>query len=267
MTKKLIALVEVLMVVSLFCTGFASWSILVPQADPNTAMGGAIAYDVESRLYKPSDFGIDLNGTYSQSATGEYVYNSTTKKYELWTSESSGTRYTKTLTGNGLRHTTETVGGTTSYVFTNTTLSVELLVDHTQMQACLSAGDYLDFDILLTLSAKNTNNQVYSIYGSAQSWESLKLKAPETAKISVKGYPNLYVFAEPAADANGMLTLRIPIDRIYNLAKLDKLAKPSVLTVEMEFDATDCVSNFVKQISDHHTFFTIQTADKQARAA
>lgn len=262
MTKKLIALVEVLMVVSLFCTGFASWSIMIPNADPATPMGGAIAYDVESQLYKPSDFGIDLNGTYSQSATGEYVYNSATKKYELWTEGSTGTRYTKTLTGKGLRHTTQTVGGTTTHVFTNTTLSVELVVDHTQMQACLSAGDYLDFDILLTLSAKNANNQTYSIYGSAQSWESMKLIAPKTAKVSVNGYPNLYVFADTAADANGMLTLKIPIDRIYNLAKLDKLASPSVLTVEMEFDAADCVSNFVKQISDHRALFTLQTTDK-----
>lgn len=250
------------MVVSLFCTGFASWSIMTPQADPNTPMGGAIAYDVESKLFKPADFGIDLKGTFAQSDTGEYVYNSTTKTYELWTSESTGTRYTKTLTGNGLRHQTETVGGVTTYVLTNTTLSVELLVDHTQMNACLGTGEYLDFDILLTLSAKNTNGQVYSIYGSAQSWESMKLIAPKTAKISVNGYPNLYVFVDLAADANGMLTARIPIDRIYNLAKLDKLAKPSVLTVEMEFDATDCVSGFVKTLLDHRAFFTIQTADR-----
>ena len=109
MSKKLIALVEVLMVVSLFCTGFASWSIVIDIQDDAYLTFTSEAYDVEAHVLE--EYGIAL------------------------TSEADGLKatsfgYVETLVA----------GGSIVYQPTNSTLSMLLSVDTATMAA--NANDH-----------------------------------------------------------------------------------------------------------------------------
>ena len=73
MKNKLIALVEVLMIVSLFCVGYASWAISPP--DTATQGGSMISYDVTVRSLATYGLSLSTDGaktfTYCTVTAGE----------------------------------------------------------------------------------------------------------------------------------------------------------------------------------------------------
>ena len=228
MTKKLIALIEVLMVVSLFCTGFASWMIS-PYTDGNskTQLGSVSSHAVEIR--QPSSYGISL--ATSDSATG---LKAETFRYVM---------------KNG------------KLELSNLKLSVLLKVTAATLKA---AEDYHDTELIITCKVNNipfdratrtdsssewtdvSGEGDYSIStGSVSGWTATVL--PDTCTITLGGYPNLrlYVSVIPiktvAADGNSytvdQLQIKIPLDQIYNIISLNKLnTTTSYLKVELEFE-------------------------------
>ena len=87
MFKKLIALVEALMLVSLFCIGFASWSIVDPQGLTISTSGGIQTEGVHSITLET--IGIGFSGNSSQSQ----ITNQTGFEYNL---EAGAAKFSKT---------------------------------------------------------------------------------------------------------------------------------------------------------------------------
>ncbi len=224
MSKKLIALVEVLMVVSLFCTGFASWSIVIDIQDDAYLTFTSEAYDVEAHVLE--EYGIAL------------------------TSEADGLKatsfgYVETLVA----------GGEIVYQPTNSTLSMLLSVDTATMAA--NENDYREQTLLLTCTAREieldkngnpTGNKPQRTFKSANG-VTTHYNAPKFCKLTLNDYPNRYIMVDLSNnfDSSGrinvdVLTIEIPLVQLYNLAK-DYMVKDSngnlktpIVIAELEFE-------------------------------
>ena len=223
MSKRLIALVEVLMVVSLFCTGFASWSVVIAQPDSILSLSTE-SYGVESNAL----------GSYGLELLSE-AYGVKAKNFE----------YVKTVVA----------GGSPVYRATNSTLSMLLRVDTATMAA--NANDYREQILFLTCSAKDQNGNARSFMPqdaghNNQNGVSGYYKAPKLCKLTLVDYPSRTVTVDLSNnfDASGKinvdeLTVKIPLVQLYNLAKdymirdgAGNLKTPTVI-VELEFEAND----------------------------
>ena len=196
MTKKLIALIEVLMVVSLFCTGFASWMIS-PYTDGSskTQQGSVSSHAVEKRNL--DYYGIGINNTGA----------------------------------NDFRYAAVTTASGTVNKFTNKTISVNITVNRSVMKTRMeSAGGYSGDVLSIVCSAKKLTA---SLFGQM---DQQGLHYPTSCKLSVKGYPNLFVIANVTCNSDNTLGIKIPIEQIYNVANLDKLSsETTTLILELEF--------------------------------
>ena len=88
MFKKLIALVEALMLVSLFCIGFSTWSIIDPDGVTISTNGGMHTQDVTSVTLETVGIGYTGNSSQSQitNQTGfEYNLEGATAKFSKTT--------------------------------------------------------------------------------------------------------------------------------------------------------------------------------------
>ncbi len=198
MSKKLIALVEVLMVVSLFCTGFASWSIVVNQPGPDQSVT-LTAYDAESHIL--SDYGIGLTASEDGITARSFTYVRA-----------------------------ETSGGNAVYQSTNSTLSMLITVDTEQMAN--AAHDYREQTLLLTCSARDSDSKARSFQpkdanNSNQSGVTGYYNAPKFCKLTLNDYPNRYILVDISNNFDpetgkvnvDALSIEIPLVQLYNLAK------------------------------------------------
>jgi hypothetical protein len=196
MTKKLIALVEVLMVVSLFCTGFASW-IISPYTDGNskTQLGSVSSHAVEKRNL--DYYGIGINNT-----------------------GASDFRYAAVTTSSG-----------TVNKFTNKTISVNITVNRSVMKTRMeSSGGYSGDVLEINCAAKMATNSLF------QQMASYGLQYPSDCKLVLGGYPNLFVIASVTLESDNTLNIRIPIEQIYHIANLDKInTATSTLSLQLVF--------------------------------
>lgn len=215
MSKKLIALVEVLMVVSLFCTGFASWTIV--EHLPDSVQSGSVdVYNVES--YALSDYGIAL------------------------TSEADG------ITAKSFGYVrAETSGGNAVYQSTNSTLSMLITVDTAKMAS--AANDYREQALLLTCSAKDNAEKAHSFQSkdegnNNQAGVTGYYSAPKFCKLTLNDYPNRYIMvdlsnnfdAETGAVNVDTLSIEIPLVQLYNLAKDYMAGGTCMVIAELEFE-------------------------------
>jgi len=199
MTKKLIALIEVLMVVSLFCTGFASWMIS-PYTDGNskTQLGSVSSHAVEKRNL--DYYGIGINNT-----------------------GASDFRYAAVTTASG-----------TVNKFTNKTISVNITVNRSVMKTRMeSSGGYSGDVLEINCAAKMATNSLF------QQMASYGLQYPSDCKLVLGGYPNLFVIASVTLESDNTLNIRIPIEQIYHIANLDKInTATSTLSLQLVFTET-----------------------------
>ena len=223
MSKKLIALVEVLMVVSLFCTGFASWSVVVDQADPSLSLS-IEAYDVEGLALHQYGMALMSEADGLKATSFEYV---------------------ETLVS----------GSQVVYQPTNSTLSMLLRVDPAVMAA--NKSDYRQQMLLLTCSAKEITvekgetKEVPKTFTAANGVTTF-YKAPKFCKLTLNDYPNRYIMVDLSNNFDAMgnvsadeLTIEIPLVQLYNLVK-DYMVKDAsgtiktpIVIAEMEFEAND----------------------------
>ena len=240
MTKKLIALVEVLMVISLFCTGYATWLISAPTEVPWDTKGTISVYDVEQlEQLSPAYFGIALSGaSYEANASGGYAYNRETLSF------SSGSGYKLTKSGETFRYSTATTNTGSKNSFTNTSFSIMILVDSAVMAERITSGDHRTAGVKINCSAQRGNGQlVYPIAGFSNiggyiPWEKQGLVYSKTCQLTLSGYPNLYIMADVVGNTNGSLDITIPVEQIYNLAAMNKLSQPTFMELEIEFSNT-----------------------------
>lgn len=230
------------MVVSLFCTGFASWAIIAPYEPPTAPSGNTVAYGVVQ--HDPAYFGLSLaNQTSDEKAAKTFRYSTTTN-----------------------------AGSTTeTNAFTSTTLSIFIAVDRAKMAKHMETGEYSTDRILINCyTAKNgsiwpISKNADTGYQTSYSWEANKLVYDKTCKLTLVGYSNLYVTASVAAhlssdSLNGSLDISIPIEQIYNLASLDKLkAETSYLELELTFSDTGYTNANIPVPCGYTPTFTIQT--------
>ena len=239
MTKKLIALVEVLMVLSLFCTGYASWLISAPYEVPWDSKGTISVYDVEREQFSPTYFGIALSGaSYEANASGGYSYNQGTLSF------ASGSGYKQIKSGETFRYSTVTTKDGSKNSFTNTAFSIMILVDPTVMAERIASGEHRLASVKINCSAQRGNGQlIYPIAGSSNiggftPWEKQGLVYSKTCQLTLSGYPNLYIMADVVGNANGSLDITVPVEQIYNLAALNKLSQPTFIEMMIEFNNT-----------------------------
>ena len=223
MSKKLIALLEVLMVVSLFCTGFASWSVIVDQPDSFLTVSSE-AYEVEGLALRQYGMTLMSEADGLRSTSFEYVE-------------------------------TQIAGGNKVYQATSSTLSMLLRVDPNVMAA--NETDYRQQILLLTCSVKDENNALRSFKpqdanNGNQSGVSGYYKAPRFCKLTLNDYPNRYImvdlsnnFDEQGKINTDILTVEIPLTQLYNLVK-DYMVKDEngtlktpIVIAELEFEPND----------------------------
>lgn len=202
------------MVVSMFCTGFASWLVNEPYS--RDGVGAMTAYVAEKRTI--SHYG--LNITPSDTNTG--------------------------LTAKKFSYSTITVGsGAPTYQYTNTALTMLITVDETK----IGAEGYRDEVLVINCRASNSNTANVSSFGDSYTYSQggttitaqgigYYLTNPSSCKLTLNGYPNLYLTAGVELLDSGELQISIPLEQIYNLVALDKVATTSVLVLEMEFTST-----------------------------
>ena len=201
------------MVVSLFCTGYASWTInpYVNEPLPELSVdGNLVSYEVDD--LRLSAHGIGL------SATGA-----------------------KTFT-----YCTVTAGGATTGVeqYTGKTLAISVNVNASKIK---SHDDYRQKDLVITCEAyaKDGGNSIKKSFAKTASSTlaiseingiSYYLSPSAQCKVTLKGYPNLYLSATVSLVGDA-LSVTIPLEQIYNLTVLDKASlNASVLSVEIDFN-------------------------------
>ena len=233
MTKKLIALVEVLMVVSLFCTGFASWAILLPNDQSPPPTGTMIAYGVAQ--HDAAYLGISLAVTANDGKAAQAFRYSTT---------------------------TAASSSAPTHTFISKTLSIFIVADHAKMAERLTADDYRS-DVVLINCHTEKDSAVFPIAAGSDtsySWESNKLVYNRTCKLTLNGYSNIFVMADVAARADGSLDISIPVEQIYNMVLLDKLnTDSSYLELEISFTDAGFTNSKIPTPCGYTPIFTVQT--------
>lgn len=195
MTKRLLALLEVLMAISIVCTGYASWSFAA-RASHYAENGAFTAYTVG-----PNTTPTTLNPAYL------------------------GIEMTNIIEGVGasqtFRYKTVTVGGTPTEEFASTSLSILFKVDIDKMEG--SDADYREEVLLVTCAAKDGTTTRYwkdGGDGDVDYWLTYS-----SAILYVDGYPNVSLavdvdvyYPESISDPNyGALKMEIPLTELYNL--------------------------------------------------
>ncbi|MBQ9785539.1 MAG: hypothetical protein IJW29_08555 [Clostridia bacterium] len=196
MAKRLLALIEVLMAISIFCTGYATWSYVKQTSAYATGSAMFEAFDSERENVEIGldDFGI----TMTTSITG--VGSSQTFQYK-----------------------TVTAGSTTTEAFTSTTLSVLFKVNIDTMAACESQ-DYRKESLKVTCTAAEYQayNETYAdkTFAEADANGTIGVGAWLTlsdAVLKVAGYPNVSRTVSVSINASGVLEITIPLSELYNL--------------------------------------------------
>ena len=246
MTKKLIALIEVLMVVSLFCTGFASWMIS-PQTDGNskTQLGSIDSHAVEKR--QPSYYGLSL--ATSDTASG---LQAETFRYVMKNGKLELSNLTLSVL---LKVTAATLSAADDYH--NTALVITCKVNN------------IPFDRATRTDASSNWTDVagegdYSVStGSVTGWTGTAL--PDTCTVTLGGYPNLHLYASimpiKTISNNGNsytvdeLQIKIPLEQIYNLIVLNKInTTTSYLKFELEFEPIGTAKQVVQACGLTYSF-------------
>ena len=240
------------MVLSLFCTGFATWTVTTPPQGENWNYDGGsfVSHGVTHVPFTPEYFGISL----TDKVNG--VVECDTFRYS-----------TITQTGSG-----------SVDVFTNTTLSVLIQIDPDVMAKRMAESDYRNTAVLINcyrtaLNATPPQRPFGKGKNNTASLKSQKLEYSENCKLILRGYPNLYITAPVAVrqsddtKLDGSLDVTIPIEQLYNLAVLDKISlnttpKATIyIELELEFVDTGYAGNISGLCGDNQ-YFTIQTQDK-----
>lgn len=214
------------MVISLLCTGYASWII----TDPVSSRGGINNDTTVFTTYGVShhtlaDFGIAFS-----AAQGETFRYSTTSSIG-----SDGSSQDK-------------------YKFTNTTVSVHFTIEDETMDEQMLLPDYREESVRITCqSLKKEIAGLGSRHYSITTLGSYGVKLPDFARLTVEGYPNLSITPPIVNDTNaGTLTMTIPVEQIYNLAKLDKLTDGTttlILELVFEDNVTSNNNGMIKELS------------------
>ena len=207
MTKKLISLLGFLMAVSMICTGYSSWVIVLSTSDTQTVENNSfVSYEVDD--LRLSAHGLGLSATNAKSFT----------------------------------YCTVTAGGGDPVVeFTNTTLAIQVKVNPSLMK---NFADYRDKTLIIECVAKNSTKAVsfeatpgsgYNGVDSNNTGNGLgRFLTPTSCKLTLEGYPNLSMSASVAM--TDVMQVSIPLEQLYNLAVLDKASlNNSTLTLEIPF--------------------------------
>ena len=220
MTKKIIALVEVLMVMSLFCIGYSAWAI-TPEGNPEAYPTGTIT------SYTVSDLSMSRHGLSLTVQDKDSKPTYTAKKFSY-----------STITANG----------TSTNQYTNTTLSMLLKVEHAKLT---SYSDYADKNLVVTciINAQATDSDKASenLTISGFTTDTFFMNQFETitaGTLSLVGYPNLSV--PITVVAGDTLNITIPLEYVYNLITLDKINAStgvSYLALELDFTQKDTLTN------------------------
>lgn len=208
MKKRLIAFVEVLMAMSVFCTGYAAWSYVSPYSrDALFTVDLFEAYDVTNAQLTPADYGV-----------------------ELLTANSSGTLQAQTF-----RYHIVTVNGTATEQFVSTTLSILLSVDLDKMAN--ADTDYRLESLVVTCEVSATGADFGA--SSIGYW----LTVPEQATLKVDGYPNVSRTVSLSL-VNGKLEAVIPLTELYNLLLPCKAPTTPFMELEIAFAPTGQAGDF-----------------------
>ena len=232
MTKRLIALLEILMAVSIVCTGYAAW--VMAKAETLTIFGdsaGFGVYDTSQRYY--TDYGV----TIAKSGADGASY----KGFSL-----------RTTTGSG---------GTT-YSFSNAMLSIVLVVDMDTLSTAHD-GSYREESLVLTCRAS-------SEYTGAQSFAAKNangsdgigaiLTPPESAVLNVHGYPSFTRDVPVTLNADGELEIEVPLQMLYDLLSACEQATTPSVVVDIPFtfapiEGVDVATNANNVILYKYEFF------------
>ncbi len=204
MTKRLLALLEVLMAISIICTGYASWSFAEATslyAESNSMFS---AYDVSKQdvTVKLSDFGIEMTTAIDK------VGSSQTFQYK-----------------------TVMLDGKTTEEFTSTSLSILFKIDIESMKNCAVDGfrqDYREESLIVTCAAENVldkdeNGEIGDDERVPKSFDPNEWLGvgywltPTIATLKVYGYPNVSHQVSVTINSDGALEMRIPMTELYNL--------------------------------------------------
>ena len=191
MSKRLLALVEVLMAISIFCTGYASWSFA---AQRSATVSGSDFFEVfdggkNEIPVSLDDFGVGI----TTDITG--------------VGKSRNFQYKVVSTANEERK-----------EFSNTSLSIWFKVDIDAM-AAFDKQDYNDEALLVTCTAEEYNDQQEDfIVRSFAPGDGVGLwLEPTAATLYVAGYPNVSRTVAWQVNSRGQLEMTIPLAELYNL--------------------------------------------------
>lgn len=196
------------MAVSIVCTGYAAWVTVRPQT--HTTLGdeaGFGVFDTSQRYY--TDYGVTIA-----------------------TSGADGASY------KGFATHTVTGSTGTKYVFSNTTLSIVLLVDMETLSTAHD-GSYRGECLVLTCRAKsNYSTPTFAYVEKGEAGIGNVLTAPEKATLEPYGYPSYTREVDLIINADGELEIEIPLQMLYDLlATCEQATTPSVV-VNIPFTPT-----------------------------
>ncbi len=208
MSKKITALVEILMVICLLCTGYSSWLISQPyQATANE--GGLEAYAPIVRTM--ADYGLTL------------------------------TKSAGNVTAESFSYVTMSTGESTWYEFTNLSLSMLLKVDLSKADQIPDArADDLIVYCQAFSQVSGTTTKVTrpfaDVEGNNNRGPNKILDHPTTAKVSLHEYPTITTTVPVTVNELGYLEIRLSMEEIYNMISLYKgSTNTPMLIIHLDF--------------------------------
>lgn len=182
--------IAILMAVSIFCTGYAAWSLPGTLEAKLSADNALSSFNVETQTVTLTlgDYGIEMT-----TAIG----NTQAKRFEYMQS---------------------TAGTTVTRDFLCTTLSILFKIDDAKLMSC-TKRDYRRESLLITCKAEESGSAIpfEDHEGKPVKFLSRWLTLNKTATLSVIGYPSAKLTATVSVNSDHNLELAIPLEAIHNL--------------------------------------------------
>ena len=252
MRRRMInTLVGWLMLVSLFCTGFAATITLHPPTSPSVT-GNVSAYgpSEETLLIDPAYYGISWkNPSYIEATDGEYKKATDGTYVPIADGESVAKRYKLEVTGQKLSYKATTAGTNTVYAFKSKTLSAQININRSKMNEHLKSNDYWNDSLLLNLEIRGF---------TLSDTSGLRIPSVATVGLPDESYEERVGVTQKS---DGTLEIKIAISTLYSLAGFYKTTSATEIpiAIRFEFEDSGMASADIKAVCDARQIFTIST--------
>ena len=145
-------------------------------------------------------------------------------------------------------------GGNPVTQYTNLSLSIFINIERAKLSQW-AQNDYRGKNLVITATSSGTN--AHSIKSIARYY-----LAPMQAKLTLLGYPNLYLSV--SASISNELTVTIPLEQLYNLVILDKAnANNASSTLELTIDFAEQGSALLQEKDENGNLTSVTKTFKE----